>query len=124
MFPGMPQDGPMPGEEPMGEIPPELAAILQDPMMMAALQRLMASQTGLRGLPPPGEAAPAGSPEGMAMDPDQGHDGEESVASAAGQGGPPMAGSRPHGAPQAMMAAAKKRAAGKQEGGRAPPPRR
>jgi hypothetical protein len=123
MLPQMPAG---PEQAPMdpSALPPELLAILQDPMAMAVLQRMMASGQGLPGLPPPRERAPQGSPASVG-DPDAGEEGAEEAAEPGEgpmrPGGGMVPGGRPHGGPSAMMEAAKKRAASKS--GRNPPPR-
>ena len=88
---------PMPSAEP--QITPEiLSALMQDPMIAAAIQRVLAGQAGLPGLPPGSSPPPPGSPGAM----------EEPDADDAAPAGPPPAKAGP--APD-LIAAAKKRTA-------------
>jgi hypothetical protein len=86
---------------PSGFDPAELQQLLQDPILLAAIQRVMAGKTGLPGLPPPDAMAGAGSAEEIE------------------RGGPPAAQEKPG---SALAAAARARVAGKGPRGRPPAP--
>ena len=62
----MPLSLPAPAaQNPQAILQPKLAALLQDPAMLAAIQRILAGKVGLPGLPPPAMPPGEGSPSAI-----------------------------------------------------------